>query len=151
MADPAPLVLQDNEFSCGAVALANAFNALGYSYAVGALAKMAGTSPTNGTSEEGVLRACAKLEHPCRVIEESHPGFALVTLRGFIVQGTAALLASDADTHWLAVIGVSGGRFLVHDPAAGTYSYNDTQLLERWRKSRSKAPFWGICIMGRGR
>lgn len=151
MASSTALVLQDTEYSCGAVALANALNVLGYSYAVGALARMCGTSPTNGTSEEAVLKTCAKLEHPCRVIDEAHPGFAIVTLRGFVVQGAVALLVVDSDTHWLTVIGVSGNRLIVHDPAAGTFSYDDTQLIERWRKGRAKRPFYGVCILGRGR
>jgi ABC-type bacteriocin/lantibiotic exporter with double-glycine peptidase domain len=143
------LILQDNEFSCGAVALANCLETVGADYSATALAKMCRTSPTHGTDEKDVIKALVKLEHPCRELAESHPGFALVTLRGFVAQGASAMLAVDADTHWISVVGMCGTRFIVHDPAQGVTSYSDHELVARWRKSKAKLAFYGIVMLGR--
>jgi ABC-type bacteriocin/lantibiotic exporter with double-glycine peptidase domain len=142
-------VLQADTFTCGAVALHAVLDTLGASYSVATLARMCKTSPIHGTSEEAVMKTLGTLDHPYREIEESHPGFALVTLRGFVAQGAAALLAADADTHWIAVVGMSGARFIVHDPATGTESYSDKDLITRWRKEKSKLPYYGVCVLGR--
>ncbi len=143
--------LQDNEWGCGAFALANAMEALGADYAAETLAVMAKTSATHGTDEKNVVRACITLGHPVREIEENHPGFALLTLRGHVMNGAAAMLAVDEDTHWVSVIGVCGHRFIVHDPAAGTFSYSDKELIPRWQKSRAKLPFYAVVILPRSR
>lgn len=142
-------ILQSDTFTCGPVALHAVLETVGATYSVTTLARMCKTSPIHGTSEQAVIKTLCSLEHPCREIEEAHPGFALVTLRGYVSQGAAALLASDADSHWIAVVGMSGVRFIVHDPATGTESYSDKDLITRWRKERSKRPFYGIVALSR--
>lgn len=145
------LLLQSDAYSCGAFALHSVFETLGYDYDVATLGRVAKTNPVDGTDEKNVIKACIHLEHPVREIEESHPGFALVTLRGFLLGGAAAMLAVDQDSHWIAVIGVCGHRFIVHDPAAGTFSYSDKELIPRWQKARAKLPFYAVVILPRSR
>ncbi len=145
------MILQSDEFSCGAVAVVNAMEAIGVDYAVEAMAKMCRTSPVHGTSEKDIIKALVTLEHPVREIGESSTGFALVILRGYLAGGASAILAVDQDSHWIAAIGLCGNRFIIHDSACGTSSMSDTELLARWRKERAKMPFYGIAIQPRRR
>lgn len=127
--------LQDDKFSCGAVALYNGLEAAGIdSPNVPELARLAGTSPVKGTNTSGVCKALRNLSITYEKLKTKDQFLAYCTLVGCLVNGSPVLLAVDDDTHWVTAVGYLGSRVLIADSADGEVivSLERGELLARW-------------------
>lgn len=130
--------LQDSPANCGALALVNAFDALGEKLGVRAAETLADTSPVKGTQETGLKKALKKLEKHPMEIHNKDAFRAWTLLQGFLRQGFPVLLLVDDGEHWVVAIGTLGPeRVLVVDSADGAVvqSRDYEQLMARWLAS----------------
>jgi hypothetical protein len=128
--------LQDDKFSCGAVALYNALEAAGVdSPAVPELRRLASTSPVKGTSTAGICKALRNLSITHAKLKTKDEFVAYSALLGCLSAGSPVLLAVDDDTHWVTAVGLLGSRVLVADSADGEVivSLERGEVLDRWR------------------
>lgn len=127
--------LQDNKYSCGAVALCNALEAANIeSPAVDAMMKLARTSPEKGTTTKGMARALESLSITYEKVRTKDSFAAYSVLVACLSFGSPVLMAVDNDTHWVVAVGVLGSRILLVDSADGAVvqSLNRQQVLDRW-------------------
>lgn len=130
--------MQDSQANCGPFALRNALQAIGIDRSADELEKACGTTATKGTSVRGVFKAATKIEgcSPA-VLRERRIDVAMLKLEYAVRRGRPVLLTVDSGSHWIAVVGKLGERFLVADSADAelVLSYDGAQLEERWRDS----------------
>ena len=144
------MILQSDQFSCGAASLVNALRAIGQSLNIKAAARLAGTHPVNGTTDAGLLRALRNLGfHPQQlsVLDDFHQ--AIAALRGRLMMGDPVLLSVDNDEHWVVAIGIIGQRVIVVDSASGdlTLVVDASTLKSRWMIHHKSHDFYtGIVI-----
>lgn len=109
--------LQSGMSNCGASALSNSLQALGWSgCGQEAVAELAGTS-ADGTNAGGLKRAARKLGAAVGIISTRVGQDAWALLRAALLDGCAAVLSVDRDEHWVSAVGILGGRVLLVDPA----------------------------------
>jgi len=132
--------LQSGLSSCGAAALSNALQALGWSgCGQEAVAALAGTT-SDGTGAGGLKRAARTLGATVGLISTRAGQDAWALLRAALLDGHAAVLAVDRDEHWVSAVGILGGRVLLVDPAMVVRPMLSTRtrevLLREWRGKR---------------
>lgn len=143
------MLAQSSAASCGPCAVSNALKALGLNVDEAEVLRWmdrvrgAADPGAEGTGSDLMARALAESRYRIRVRKLNTPdtAYALLALRGAILDGAVAVLYVDADPddgdetgHWVAAVGISGRRFLVADGADRelVLSYDDDQLTARW-------------------
>jgi len=127
--------LQPNSYTCGPTALSNCLYALtGKRYSVDGIAKHAGTTPKEGTSQYGLRQAVERLGF---VHSELTAGFgqAFQHLQDWLADGGVALISTEAADHWESVIAKVGPRLLIFDSwpkGGGLRSLSKTQMKIHW-------------------
>lgn len=132
--------LQERKYSCGPAALRAALYVLGHNITEASLRRRAGTT-TWGTDEKGIKRAVAHYGHSTRENHFSSHRKAWAQLKKTVSMGRPVLICSDSWEHWLAIVGVFGGKVIVFDPYrepgqrrrySGLKVYNEAELISRW-------------------
>lgn len=145
------LRLQDDAWNCGPVAGEAVLAAIGLRTSHLALAALAKSTPTRGTTPTGMQRALGKAGACVSVLHLPTVGMACAwnALVGAVAGGSAALALVDQDTHWTAVIGSCGSRVVVFDPARGPLVYDRAGWLERWHcQGRGGGCYALVCAAG---
>jgi len=141
--------LQSSAANCGPTALTNAACAMGKRLSLEECEKICRTTATDGTSPRKLKNGAGRLGFE-DIIEfrDGAEDIALLRLRDFVGNGSAVLITVDADTHWVAVVGLIGDRFLVADSADNelVLSYSAGEMLQRWRNPESKKCYYGMVI-----
>lgn len=131
--------MQDAQHNCGPYALRNALEAMGISRSAEELEKACGTSATNGTPTKGILKAAMKIEG-CKpsILRETRRDVALLKLEHAVRRGRPVILCVQDGSHWVAVVGVLGERYLVADAADSelVLSLTVDELEAKWKDTR---------------
>lgn len=106
---------QPNRWQCGPFALKHALLALGRFAHEDELARLAGSSETNGTDEKGLTRAARALGCDLDLVRHKRPEAARKALTDTLGRGVPALLCLDQWEHWVTAVSVQGDRFVVFD------------------------------------
>ena len=139
---------QSRKSSCGPASLANALEALGIERTedeLGTLSKQ----DANGTSSINLRKAAEAIGVEVVSIIEQREESAGWALSAFLRSGHSAVIVVDSDTHWIAVVGMLGDRFIVADAADNDLLlyYSLGELLSRWKNQNGK--FGGFFLIGR--
>lgn len=149
------MYFQKTNYTCGPASIRIAMRALGHTpISEKQLEEICGTTPAEGTDEEGIKRAL--LHYGCTYHEINTDSVAEADME---LYGTGpVILCLDKWTHWACVIGWSGNRVIVADPARYGYNtktngilmYDTLTLLRRWRRGKRKikdgGAFYGIAV-----
>ena len=141
--------LQDSQANCGPSAARNALKALGMDRSIPELETLFKTDATNGTSAANVVKGLKKLDDlQPQVIEESRPEVAHLLLAHVLHRGRPVLLCVDGWGHFVAAIGLLGGRVLVADSADSelVLSYTMEEVMERWCCQGQRKAFWAVAL-----
>lgn len=126
---------QPNDWTCGPFALKHALVALGRSADALEIASTARTHWWSGTDEIRLARAAR--EFACDLVLERRRDeeTARKLLTRHLRERTPVLLCVDQWAHWITVVGVDNGRFIVIDSLANPVLivYTWAQLRARWR------------------
>jgi hypothetical protein len=101
----------------------NALRAIGITRTREELETLCGTTMTDGTPPRKILRAVSKIEGCFPVkLRERRRDIALLRLKGALDQGRPAVLVwhdseGNPGGHWVAAVGMLGGRYLIADAA----------------------------------
>ena len=135
---------QSHKSTCGPAALHNALEALGTDRSEDELSSMCGTT-TDGTSEKGIKRACKALAVSCTTISERKFIFARLLLFEAITTMYTAIISVDKGEHWVAVVGLSGSRFIIVDSADNNLVlfWDYGKLEEKWSGAGN---YYGIIL-----
>ncbi len=81
-------------------------------------------------------------------IKESKAYVALLLLDRWILVGGVACVTVDEDSHWVAVVGKVGARYLVADSAESelVLSLSAEELVERWDSGTGRQRFYGAVL-----
>ena len=129
---------QSTQSLCGPASLSNALKALGRDVSEAAVEKAIKRSGSyrpavNGTTQDELALVAEKW---AKVVMRGScaDSLAIQFLRGELVLGRVGIIGVDRGTHWVAVIGLLGDRFLVVDPADDelVLSLSGPELRERW-------------------
>lgn len=101
---------------CAPAAIQNAARALGLKVKVDRIAKYAGTTAAEGTTQHGVKQAIERLKLSHIDISEPDLVAAADVLYGHVLNGGSAIILTERGNHWETVIGVIGSGFVVFDP-----------------------------------
>lgn len=139
---------QSSVASCGPCAVSNGLKALGLQVDEAEVLRWmdrirgAEDPGSAGTTADLMARALAECRFRLRVRKINTPDrdYAVMALRGAMVDGSVAICYVDADPesddsgHWVAVVGINGRRFLVADGADRelVLSYDEDQFIARW-------------------
>ena len=136
---------QEKTWSCGAAALRNALRARwGHKVREGQIRALAGTSPEQGTSEDGLIAAARALGYSIVVHSSNSTTEAWDWLRGCLISGRPVILCLDAWEHWAVCFGLLGERVNVFDSSnfknnrkeGGIHTLDRSHLMRRWRNGR---------------
>lgn len=159
--------LQSTQAACGPAAIANALRALDLAATEDKVAKWidrvrrAEHPGVEGTGELNLARAVSERAPKAwrltaRSMTLNDPGDAIDALTGATERGCPVVLAVDPEegpegwgaTHWVAVVGRLGNRFLVSD-AADTelvVPLTPAQLLVRWEVPTKPRSYYGLVL-----
>jgi len=141
--------MQSSQANCGPTALFNAGCALGRKVSLEECEKVCRTSATKGTSPLQLGRGARSLGFTVEnEIREARSDISAMFLRGLVMRGMVPIIAVDADSHWAAVVGVLGGRYLVADSAENelVLSYSEGELLQRWQNPGARKGFYALVL-----
>ncbi len=141
--------LQSGTTGCGAAALANGLQALGFDLSQEAVAKLADTNG-DGTNARGLKRAAVSLGAEVATINAATEYEAWFQLVGWLNHGASAVLLFDKGDHWVTAVGMSGfDHVLVIDPAMVVRDHLEMMdredLIAAWRW-QTKRPFYAILL-----
>ena len=144
--------LQTGLSTCGASALANALQALGWSKVPAeAVARAAGTT-ADGTGAGGLRRAARAFGARVGRISSSDDASAWGALVWHLHEGGAAVLAVDRGEHWVSAIGLLGRRVIVVDPAMVVRPMLSTLdregLLAMWHARKRAVERYAVTVAG---
>lgn len=148
------MILQSDKYSCGAAAIINALRAVGHRMTLGAVVKLAGTTPIFGTTDRGVRRALRALEYrpvPLNVVGSAAQ--AVAALRGYLVTGCPVILSWDRGEHWVAAVATLGERVVIADSAdtdlVRVFSPGETAARWREKSKEGRDIYCGIAVVSR--
>jgi ABC-type bacteriocin/lantibiotic exporter with double-glycine peptidase domain len=107
---------QSRKSSCGPAALQNAIEPLSYVRSEDELAKLCGTT-SDGTSETGIKKALKALDIPFSILSQKSFDTARMVLYAHLHMGGTAIISVDSNSHWVAVVGIAGYKYIVIDSA----------------------------------
>lgn len=126
---------QSKRFTCGPASICNALEVYGLNHAEDDVAKLAGTTPEDGTTEAGLKKALRKLNisHTVGKHRDGLPAF--LELEANLLAGNPSILSVDQWSHWIAVVGRINGKYVVVDSASQSLIQfpNQSRLAERWK------------------
>lgn len=144
---------QSYRADCGPSALGNALEALEIRRSHDELVSLCRTTARDGTNHLGMLRAIRTIKESCELfgpveMRDSASDVALLRLAHLLGGGRPAVLCVDSWSHWVAVVGVLGSRFVVADSAdlRQTIWMGPEQLVSRWGYPGVRNGFYGIAL-----
>jgi ABC-type bacteriocin/lantibiotic exporter with double-glycine peptidase domain len=148
---------QETEYYCGPASLSAAFRVMGVRVSQANIARSAATTEAEGTDELGIQRAALAHGFGVDLVATSNAQDARSQLRESLLAGRTAVICTHRWTHWVAVLGVNGDKFLLFDPArtleskrTGVSSYGWKRLSSIWEASyrtRGKGPkYYGVIV-----
>lgn len=141
--------MQSSQAACGPTALYNAGCALGRKASLEECEKACRTSATKGTSALQLGRGARTLGFTVECeVKEARSDVAAMYLKGLVDRGTVPIIAVDADSHWAAVVGRLGNRYLVADSAENelVLSYSEGELLQRWNTPNVRKGYYAMVL-----
>ena len=80
--------------------------------------------------------------------DPTRDSIAAMLLERHIRAGTPVVLVVDCDSHWAAVVGRLGDRYLLADSADSelVLSMSEGELLQRWANPEARRGFYGVVI-----
>lgn len=125
---------QSRKSSCGPAALCNALEAVGIVRTedeIGSLAKQS----TDGTSSIHLRAAAEAIGVEVLNVSEQREEVAGWLVESQLRAGNPGILVVDNDEHWVALIGMLNGTFIVADSADNDLLcfYSRNGLLDRWK------------------
>lgn len=141
--------MQSSQANCGATALYNAAQALGKQLDLMACERVCRTTATDGTSIRGFLFGAKKLGlQTAQTLRCDSAKRAESWLNEQIVAGSTVAVTVDESSHWAAVIGKLGDRWLLADSADNelVLSLSTGELMHRWCASECKPKFYGVAL-----
>ena len=99
--------LQQSSYSCGPASLRAAFYVLGKRVTEKSLRKFAGTTPEDGTDENGIMKAVEHYNFRHKEVETTSVREASDLLKKSLRKGRPILLCVDRESHWTAAAGSS--------------------------------------------
>lgn len=151
--------VQDDDWSCGLVAIQNALEVLQGRVSRRALLQACAANEDDGTPEDEIVRALLSLKFEVDVFESDVPAEAGRWVATSLAAGRPILVCVDRWSHWVTLIGVCGRRVLGFDPAGwsgwrapadGFFVLRPADLRRRWeaaKRVRGRARrFYGIAI-----
>lgn len=142
---------QEQKFSCGAAAIRNVLKCFGINLGEHRLRLIAGTDE-QGTDEEGVVGALEALGFKVVIHETNLVGEAKKLVAKAVKAEQPLIIAVDKDTHWAAIVGMLGGRYVIVDSERtvknkkenGVHVIGTRELFRRWRKPNGT--MYGISV-----
>lgn len=143
---------QRDSYSCGVVALMNAFRCFGEKVPEKQVRAHAATTEEHGTQEHGLKNALERLGWSWEELGEGKEGPAWSKLIESVEGGFPVVLLFDRWQHWATAIGAIGDRIIVFDSTRtmknkeehGVHVYTRKQLLRRWHPYEGK--HYGIIV-----
>lgn len=140
--------MQDSQAGCGPASLSNALAAVGIRRSVTECESLCGTNATVGTPPPRMVKALKSLGIvgiDAHVIREKKGDVAMLRLEYSLRHGRPVLLVVDDGGHWVAAVGLLGGRYLVADPADTelVVSYEPDEIAARWSDG---AAYYGVAL-----
>lgn len=141
---------QQTSFSCGAAAIINAVRCLGKKIPERTARAIAGTTPEDGTSPEGIVQGLETLGLQGEIFEKWSAQEALSEL----IKTTPAIICTQNAQHWVVVIGTidKDKRFIVIDSSRtqknmkenGIHVLTERELRKVWQTKGDK--YFGIIV-----
>ena len=141
--------LQSTTAACGPAALSNALAAMGITRSEDECGKLCRCTATDGTSHRNMIRAVRSIDGLMgMVIEEQKGDVAFLRLADALRTAHPLLLLVDNWEHWIAAVGMLGGRVLVADSADNELilSMDFPTLVRRWGCHGVRKPFWAVLL-----
>lgn len=143
--------MQSSDANCGPTALSNALYAMGINRSASECEVLCKTNATNGTDVINLVAAIDNIPR-CNpvVIANREPNFALFALGDALRRGRSAILCvsgygrgSQDNEHFVAAIGLLGGRVLIADSSSNELveSWTSKKLAKRWAPD-----YWGVLL-----
>jgi len=104
---------QPNQWQCGPFALKHALLTLGVFAHEKDISRVAGTHPATGTDDAQLRRAARKFDCDFPLVRRYNPSKARRELNEHLSQGCPALLCIDEWSHWVAVVAIEAGQYVV--------------------------------------
>ena len=144
---------QSYRADCGPMSICNALEALEIRRSHDEIVTLCGTTARDGTNHLGMLRAIRALKESCDLfgpveLRDSHSDVALLRLGHLLGRGRPAILCVELWSHWLAVVGVLGDRFILADSAdlRQTVWVGPQELVQRWGYPGVRSGYYGIAV-----
>lgn len=139
---------QDLPFSCGASAIVNALRALGRRVPERTVRALAGTTPEEGTNEQGMCYAIRELGFTATKFETQNSAQAWA----MACSNQPFIITTQLSQHWITIIGVANGKMIVIDPSNavanksenGIHVWSKREFLRKW-KDRNNI-YFGIMV-----
>lgn len=140
--------------TCGPAALLNASKALGVDVGGEAtIAKAAEYSPSEGTSEYGIIQAARQFGMTATALESADTTAAWAWLSMHLREGRPVICCAMNWEHWVTTVGLLGDRVLVADPSNsqrnkrenGLHIRSKREFLKQWRHSK-QGLYYGIAV-----
>jgi hypothetical protein len=145
---------QKYPYYCGPAAVRNGLYALqGKAPKQERIARLAGTSKTKGTQEEGIitcinkLAATSEFTADCDEVTIKDPDGAFLWLMGAMVEGCPTIICTEQWEHWVTAIGALNSFILIFDPAnkiGGIKIMDKASILNYWNNDRGG--YFGISL-----
>jgi predicted double-glycine peptidase len=132
---PPPLVLQRQEYTCGAACVVSLVKHLkGKEFTESHMAAVLGTNRSIGTTPDKMVAGLSRLG----IKADVHERLRLRDLRKNFEQGKSQILLvqSDDTAHWVVLVGYRGGKVTLMDPwreNADYLSYSEQDFAALWR------------------
>lgn len=107
--------LQERLYSCGPAAVRAILYILGHNATEAAIRKRSGTTP-EGTDEKGIIRAIHHYGHKTKEYQSETRKVSWGWLKTELGRGHPVLLCANNWGHWLAAVGLLGGKVIIFDP-----------------------------------
>lgn len=140
--------MQSSQANCGPTALYNAGCALGKKLSLEECEKACKTDATKGTPTKQLISGARALGFQIvGEVKERRDDIAPLILRNSL-QGQCAIIVVDADSHWVAVVGTNGPRYLIADSAENelVLSYSEGELLQRWQNPGARKGYYALLV-----
>lgn len=133
---------QSRAFSCGPAAVCNAFSTYGTYLREDEACEV----DVSGTSERALVAGIEKNGRTAECFKARDSVIAINWMNTSIRLGAPVILCVDDWTHWVAVVGIIGDRYLVADSAHEELiiPYTDVELSDRWKKDKR---FYAIAVV----
>lgn len=145
---------QSNPDNCGPAVILNALRCYGKRVSERSVAKLAGTTPENGTDEHGIQEALAQLSYSCEGFSGKSRELAWDWLWGQLCLARPVIVNTWAGQHWACVVGCVAGRVILVDSSNtksnkkenGIHIYGKVEFLKKWRNTKDAGVYFGLAV-----